>query len=917
MIGLVVLAIIAGCIVSRGVQMPTTDNIDKKYLQQIANQVLNKFKEISDEVSKKLNNHHYGRNSSEVLIGGNKFTSPNSVKQLAKIHTSEQKGYQSLLRKPAIARVLYSDEHNVEKIYYISSYAPPSAVNNVASYMSPVGRLASLDIGDECVLPDGKKVILREKITLHPHNNKGEWDALNSFIASNKIDRLTVKSLRQLLADLGVHPDDDPLASILAADAIKSNLFRGIQREIISRMGIRNQPILDKIQDDIFRLPINERIFLVGAPGTGKTTTLIKRLGQKSDLNNLSEEEKFLVNTAKQFSSLNHDQNWIMFTPTDLLGLYLRESFGRENIPVTDEHIKTWSYHRHSLAKKVFNILKDSKGNGLFILRDDDTSLLTKEALDNPKAWYTDFDRWQRASYAQELFESANTLIQSDHADISLIGQRYLNEITTLGNDINAQILVSLIRIQADTKFLYDKIANQINQSIRNIINNELAKNNKFLDSVAEILKTVYSSADSLDEYDDNEEDDDNNPTFTDLEKTKQDYYRVVKSYSKMIAKGRQSKSSVKFIRVINQSIGSSAEAYNFKSIGQNLILLDCLRSFKDPVKRYIIGISRRYQKFRQVSREAGKWYRPAKFDLRNIQPLEVDILLLAILRSADQLISKTWIQSEINQPEWAALRPMINCYYNQVLVDEATDFSPVQLACMAALTHPKMRSFFAAGDFNQRLTEWGAKGPDDLKWIFADLHIREVRTSYRHSEPLKSLAQSLVFLMKESHSDSRTTEPESGGGFKPALLENYSSRTTMLSWLAERIREIESFVKELPSIAIFVNSENEVTRLAEELRNILVENSINVVACSNGMVVGHGNDVRVFDIKHIKGLEFESVFFIDIDDLAEMKPHIFDKYLYVGLTRAATYLGLTCSERLPSKIESLRSHFTTDWQTH
>ncbi|MFN7621885.1 MAG: ATP-binding domain-containing protein, partial [Acidobacteriota bacterium] len=85
----------------------------------------------------------------------------------------------------------------------------------------------------------------------------------------------------------------------------------------------------------------------------------------------------------------------------------------------------------------------------------------------------------------------------------------------------------------------------------------------------------------------------------------------------------------------------------------------------------------------------------------------------------------------------------------------------------------------------------------------------------------------------------------------------------------------------------------------------------------SNGMVVGHGNDVRVFDIKHIKGLEFESVFFIDIDKLAEMKPHIFDKYLYVGLTRAATYLGLTCSERLPSKIESLRCHFTVDWKTH
>ena len=67
--------------------------------------------------------------------------------------------------------------------------------------------------------------------------------------------------------------------------------------------------------------------------------------------------------------------------------------------------------------------------------------------------------------------------------------------------------------------------------------------------------------------------------------------------------------------------------------------------------------------------------------------------------------------------------------------------------------------------------------------------------------------------------------------------------------------------------------------------------------------------------IQHIKGLEFEAVFFIGIDQLAELHPALFDKYLYVGTTRAATYLGVTCEGSLPSAIESLRAHFRQDWQ--
>lgn len=52
------------------------------------------------------------------------------------------------------------------------------------------------------------------------------------------------------------------------------------------------------------------------------------------------------------------------------------------------------------------------------------------------------------------------------------------------------------------------------------------------------------------------------------------------------------------------------------------------------------------------------------------------------------------------------------------------------------------------------------------------------------------------------------------------------------------------------------------------------------------------------------------------IDQLAAARPELFDKFLYVGATRAAQYLGVTCSAALPLALEPLRQHFGATWDT-
>ena len=133
--------------------------------------------------------------------------------------------------------------------------------------------------------------------------------------------------------------------------------------------------------------------------------------------------------------------------------------------------------------------------------------------------------------------------------------------------------------------------------------------------------------------------------------------------------------------------------------------------------------------------------------------------------------------------------------------------------------------------------------------------------------------------------------------------------------WLAERIAEIERVVQQLPSIAVFVNSEADVGPTATALEALLTDHNIPVMACHKGQAVGQESSVRVFDIQHIKGLEFEAVFFLGVDRLAQLQPELFDKYIYVGITRAAAYLGLACEGVLPAQLAPVRHHFMADWK--
>lgn len=888
----------------------------RKHIEQIADEALAKLESIAETARSKL---HDGQPlGSHTLASINTMTSNTAIQNLDQISQANRESYQVLVAEPAIARVVVVDEEGEEKTYYICRTTPVSGFPNLASYRAPVGRLASLAIGAEFTLPNGAVVEVLERAQLRPNALADGWDSRDTVVEAEHFGPFTIESLRALLTEVaGEEVTEDILGQLLAEETVKANIIDGVRRSVITKMGLRDQPILDQYQDEIFRLPLDKRLLILGPPGTGKTTTLIRRLGQKLDTAFLEEGEQRLVETVASAQGIAHANSWLMFTPTELLKQYLKEAFAREGVPASDLRIRTWQDYRRELARNAFGVLRTASGGGIFVLKDGLTSL-THAAIERPIKWFDDFDAWQRKVYVQELHDAATQLHEAKTPEVVSLGARLQDILSRAADGALAAMFGSLAVEIAKVQALVSSLKEGSDAKIKAALNLQLNRNRAFLDELARVIDSLQQAqatdADDQDDPDADEEEDATAPR-TGRAAALNAYMQAVRAQARAAASKRAVSKASRNGKIIEWLGDRGLTEADRAEVGASLLVQASARRFVNPVKRYLDGIPKRYRAFRRERQPANTWYRHEGFEARDIHPLELDIVLLAILRAAGDLISRPNVQRDIDSPAWSSLQPILGHYRNQILVDEATDFSPIQLASMAALAHPRLRSFFACGDFNQRLTTWGARSVDDLKWVFADFDVKEITVSYRQSKQLNDLARAMIRAVGGTEQDVNLPAHMDSVGVDPALLEHAADADTIVWWLADRIREIEHFVGQLPSTAIFVNTEDDVAPLADALNAALAEQNIQVIACREGQAVGQESNVRVFDIQHIKGLEFEAVFFVGIDQLATLHPALFDKYLYVGTTRAATYLGLTCQGTLPSAIESLREHFGLDWQ--
>jgi hypothetical protein len=845
---------------------------------------------------------------------------------LGAIKTAVRDELRRLIREPFVARVEvdWDGSGKQTETFYFSR---PSVAGlgraltdaKLVTSRADLGRLAEHEAGDTAIVK-GRAGLLVNRAVFSPTSRDGVWDALVRIFQAvpqgDVLDALKHESLRQVLEKIkrGRLADEDILG-LLEQEAAAVNLERNrLRRKVVDRIALRDQPILDKFQGEVFRLPLDRQVLLFGPPGSGKTTTLIKRLAQKRTASVVTEDEEDLMSDYIR-DNLFRRNGWAMFSPTELLKKYLGEAFNQEGVPDAD-NVRTWEKERHDLARNVFGILR-SASSGRFQL-ESNSGLLVDASSQGIAQLHDNFSSYAETNLLKRLNAALDGLAGSED---EMVDRAISNFRRNLEGRQRLEIR-DVLRLFDETEALQSevkRIGDHVSEDLKKIFNKLLNANRSLLDEIVAALPAIKAL-----EIEEPEEEGDETAELAPARsnarlEASNLLLNALRGWARVVADGRRSigGQSGRVIELVGNRMPTESE---FVDVGTSIVTRSQLRTLVQAPRTFVLGLPLLYGRFRRQSVRDGRHFAAREatttFLARNkITPDEVDVVILVMLRHARALLqySPGRRLENVTPQDW--LEQIKNRYFMQVFVDEATDLSAVQLACMIELSNPRLRSWFACGDLRQRITSNGIRNRSEIDWLNritgVQIDIKEIEIGYRQSQRLRDLADALSTLDEDGAVVTKPPRGEEEADVWPLLGEGLSGES-LAEWLAERICEVEGAIGRLPSIAVFVDGDDLIDPLVVAARRILERHNIPIVGCKEGRIVGDTSEVRVFDVQHIKGLEFEAVFFVGIDGLAWRIPDLFQRFFYVGATRAATYLGVTCEEGLPARIEAVRPHFRT-----
>lgn len=695
------------------------------------------------------------------------------------------------------------------------------------------------------------------------------------------------------------------------------------------QVSLRRNPVLDKHQDKAKFSNLYNGVAEVinGGPGTGKTTTMIQRLKlliDRGDLEDYIENHSDCKLTKSQLDIISStSDNWIYFSPTDLLKKYLQDNMSYEGLPNANHRTTVWKEYLKDAVRDEYHLAGQDcpfefakrKREDAKIFKGDHIAIIENFSsfyLQQVKEKFIKISKIDTSKFEWKLLGSIITRQCAKIEEVSNLRDLLLFLINLEGIDQNIIVNGTAIKSAAEITSTYNAEMRNLADKYIALLKRDEEKYKEVIEYVKSLAKVPQPEIEDIDDIEEVELD------YGDLNVS---LYNKVNALLKRLCL-KQKDSNVKITPaqkyllelvkdyVVEEELAKHADsAYFVKHINP------ALKGFGQYVLSSIPQYYKTYRKsMPDTDRENWDTEILAEIvELGKNKPLlsQEQALLIGFINNIVKTLYKVnHDRFEKSPHKYTAAykhlcRPVIG-------IDEATDYSLIEFYGIKSFGHYEVCSYTLSGDVMQLMKDDGITDWNILRHplLFEKLDIHNLLMSYRQSAELLSLADK-IYQMERGESSPYQCFLKEDSTPAPLWLES-DDIDDKAEWISERVIEINRAYNCVPTIAIFTKDK----KRAEELKEALDEcdnlgrAGIEVKVCSDNTLEGE-KTLRIFPIDQVKGMEFEAVFFYDIDDIEETS--LINKYLYVGLSRASMYLAVTSNGKSEKISDMLQRYFETD----
>ncbi|WP_346989064.1 3'-5' exonuclease [Bacillus sp. SW7] len=209
---------------------------------------------------------------------------------------------------------------------------------------------------------------------------------------------------------------------------------------------------------------------------------------------------------------------------------------------------------------------------------------------------------------------------------------------------------------------------------------------------------------------------------------------------------------------------------------------------------------------------------------------------------------------------------------FHHVVIDEAQDFSPFQVYVLKEITLGN--SFTILGDLSQAIYDYqGIEDWSAFKEVFQETGYYELTRSYRSTKEIIEFANEII---KNAEIPVGLAMPVFRSGEEVKVIHTEDQFTEILKTL----KQLQN--ADVKTIAVIGRTDDECRDMYEKLTNAGL--TVNVIEADQSKYEG---GISVVPVYLAKGLEFDAVLLIDVDEEHYKNTKHDAKLLYVGCTRS------------------------------